>query len=260
MEPQDDMAVSSNVAKFMGLSMDGLTQMVAQGDTVPIMNAAFYSGELGAYVKNDFEPKTSRHIDYNNMSREELVLMSEDDIYPSMPNLDTVVQSMLTTEDVVSMIQGNQINIAVSLTKEEPSYETGVIMKSAIGQTPVCYFDLSLFKTTNGDTERISRLSGPMGVVIEIPDDIYKKGKTYSVLRIHNGELSVLPDVDNDPKTITFYTDRFSSYAIAKQVTSAHNLVVWLCAGAALTFGIAMTSFVILIYHQRKMRRQRRKH
>ena len=87
---------------------------------------------------------------------------------------------------------------------------------------------------------------------VEIPDEVYKSGKTYSVLRVHNGQLSVLPDLDDDPKTITFRTDRFSTYAIAKQVTSANNLVTWLVAGAALAFGVAMTCFLILIAHQRK--------
>jgi hypothetical protein len=110
-----------------------------------------------------------------------------------------------------------------------------------------------------GNTEKITELPTTMEVVIEIPDDVYQKGKTYSVLRVHNGELTVLPDLDDDPKTITFRTDRFSSYAIAREVATANGLVTWLAVGALLAFGVAVTCLMILIVHQRKMRRMKRK-
>jgi len=123
----------------------------------------------------------------------------------------------------------------------------------------VKYFDITMLKSMGGNTEKITELPTTMEVVIEIPDDIYQKGKTYSVLRVHNGELTVLPDLDDDPKTITFRTDRFSSYAIAREVASASNLVTGLAVGALLAFGVAVTCLAILIIHQRKMRKMKRK-
>ena len=41
--------------------------------------------------------------------------------------------------------------------------------------------------------------------------------RTFSVIRLHNGVAEILPDLDDDPNTITIETDRFSTYAIVYQ-------------------------------------------
>ena len=234
--------------------------MVTTGNTMPILDAAFYTGGLGAYVYNKFEPAKMNSIDYNKLSRDELMLASDDEINPSLPDLDVVVQKMLTTDDVMKLAKGDKIDISVSITGEDqPDAASEKIMKNAVGQKPLKYFDITMLKSMGGNTEKITELPITMEVVIEIPDDIYQKGKTYSVLRVHNGELTVLPDLDDDPKTITFRTDRFSSYAIAREVASASSLVTGLAVGALLAFGVAVTCLAILIIHQRKMRKMKRK-
>ncbi len=246
-------APSSAVTQMMGMSMDEVSAMITSGNTMPVLDAAFYTGGLGAYVENAYEPQNMISVDYQNMSAEELMLATDDTINPSLPDLDVVVQRMLSTDDVMKLAKGGHVDIAVSLSGiEKADAVSERIMKNAVGQKPVQYFDLTMLKSADGYTERVTELPTTMEVVIEIPDKVYEAGKTYSVLRIHNGELSVLPDLDENPKTITFRTDRFSTYAIAKQVTSANNLVAWLVAGAALAFGVAMTCFLILIAHQRK--------
>ena len=73
-----------------------------------------------------------------------------------------------------------------------------------------------------------------------------------------DSSLTVLPDIDDNPKTITFRTDRFSSYAISQEVVRSNTLVIWLVAGAAVALGIALTCMLILIAHQSKYRRARR--
>lgn len=57
---------------------------------------------------------------------------------------------------------------------------------------------------------------------MKIPDSIKKSGRTYCIVRSHEEEdgslsISYLQDLDEDPDTITFETDRLSSYAIAYQ-------------------------------------------
>lgn len=247
---------SSAVTQMLGLSLDEVNAMITSGNTMPVLDAAFYTGALGAYVQNSYEPKNMISIDYQNMSAEELMMATDDTINPSLPDLDVVVQRMLTTDDVMKLAKGGHVDIAVSLTgQDKADAVTERLMKNAVGQKPVQYFDLTMLKSADGYTERVTELPTTMEVVIEIPDAVYEAGKTYSVLRIHNGELSVLPDLDDNPKTITFRTDRFSSYAIAKQVTTTSNLVAWLVAGAALAFGVAMTCFLVLIAHQRNYRK-----
>ncbi|MCR5511241.1 MAG: InlB B-repeat-containing protein [Lachnospiraceae bacterium] len=260
--PEDDFSQQSysEVTQMLGMSMNEVEAMVMSGNRMPVLDAAFYTGALGAYVTNDYEPSEMKSVDYQNMSREELMLVSDDEINPSLPDLDVVVERMLSTDEVMSMAKGGQVGVSVSLTKvADPDAVTQRIMKNAVGQKPVEYFDLTMLKTTGGFTEKVTELPTTMEVVVEIPEAVYQSGKTYSVLRIHNGELTVLPDLDDNPRTITFRTDRFSSYAIAKEVASSRSLVGWLAGGAIVAFGIAATCFIILIAHQANYRKARRK-
>ena len=252
----------SEVSEFMGVSIDDISRMVSTGEKMPVLDAAFYVGSLGANVQNELEPESYRRmsVDYSNMSRDELMQISDDYINPSLPDLDLVVFNLLTENEIMKLAKGGQIDISVSLSKvSEPDEASKRIMNNAVGQKPVQYFDLTMLKTTDGMTERVSELPSSMEVVIEIPKDVYKSGKNYSILRVHNGQVSVLPDLDDDPKTVTFRTDRFSSYAIAREVASANSLVAWLVAGAAIAFGVAVSCLLILVIHQNKMRKTRRK-
>ena len=80
----------------------------------------------------------------------------------------------------------------------------------------------------------------------------------YSVLRDHNGMLTILPDLDDDPHTITFNTDKFSAYAISEQIVTPKNMAIRFMIGALIALIIALICFVLLMYHHIKMKRERR--
>lgn len=86
------------------------------------------------------------------------------------------------------------------------------------------YIDLSLYKKV-GDGE-VSKLSSTAGneleITIEIPDSMKsdKPKRSYCVIRVHKDGASVETDVllsvhDRTNNTLTFKTDRFSTYAVA---------------------------------------------
>lgn len=255
----DEPEETSEVTQFLGKSMAEVDEMIQQGNTMPVLDAAFMTGGLGAFVYNKYEPADLISVDYNKMTRDELMQIPADEINPSLPDLDIVVQKMLSVDDVTKLAKGERMDISVSITGQEtPNEADEKIMKNAIGKKPLKYFDVTMLKSVDGYTEKITELPTTMEVVIEVPDDIYKSGREYSVLRVHNGELAVLPDLDDNPKTITFRTDRFSSYAIAEQVASTNGIIGWLVGGAALALGVAITCFLILVAHQRKVRRMKR--
>ena len=253
---------TSKVAEIMGVSSEEARSMAEAGKKEEIARAAFYAGALGANAENQLEPVKMNGVDYSTLTTEELMQLPDAEIYPSYTNLDVVVANLLNTDDLVALVDGGNENISVSLTRMDkndvaPAEEK--IIKNAVGQKPLMYFDLSMLKTVDGATENIHELNDSMEVVIEIPDEIYKKNKTYSVLRVHNGELKVLPDLDDDPKTITFRTDRFSTYSIAMQTASSRQLVMYLMLGALIALLVALSCFAILITHQAKVRRERRR-
>lgn len=77
------------------------------------------------------------------------------------------------------------------------------------------YIDFSYeIKIDDQPWQKISELNNEIEFTISIPEELRGKG-TYYIIRNHNGVCDLLPDIDSDPDTITFKTDRFSTYAIA---------------------------------------------
>ncbi len=79
------------------------------------------------------------------------------------------------------------------------------------------YLDLSvLLKTTSGqELGTLNKLSKPITFTIAVPEDMMQDGRVFVVLRMHEGETTVLETTVNPDGTISFETDRFSTYALA---------------------------------------------
>ncbi len=67
----------------------------------------------------------------------------------------------------------------------------------------------------NGNTY-IEKLDEKIRITIDIPDG-YDTNKKYAMLRLHNDEVTMLLDLDNNDKTITIETDCFSTYVLIEQ-------------------------------------------
>jgi len=248
----------SEIASILGVSKDEAKAMAAAGNSEPVLTAAFYAGNLAANVTNSYEPVRLNGVDYSGMTREELQQVARENIYPSLPNFSKIVERMFTNDEVVSLVDGGSANVSVSITKaEDPGDNVKKVMRNAVGQKPLSYFDLTMMKTLNGYAQNVTDLSEPIEVIMEIPDDVYKSGKVYSVLRVHDGEVAVLPDLDDDPKTVTFKTDRFSSYAIAEEKASISKMVMTFTIGASVALAIALICMFALVTYQSKARRAR---
>ncbi|MCR5234892.1 MAG: hypothetical protein K6E53_13450 [Lachnospiraceae bacterium] len=251
---------TNSVLTRLGMSKEEAADYLNSGNKSSVINAAFYEGSFDAFVDNQYAPP-SAIPDYHALTREELEQTAEEEIYPCIPNFSAVVDSIMTPGDVMEIVDGGHANVTVSLTNIDNTIDedSKKIISRAVGQKPLKYFDLTVMKMVGGAATNIKELIEPMEVVIEIPDDIYKSGRVYSIIRVHNGEVSVLPDLDDDPKTITFRTDKFSAYAISEEKASARKIIVWFAVGGFISFAIALTSFLMLTHHHVKTRRARRK-
>ena len=142
------------------------------------------------------------------------------------PNLEYVINGILTEEDKMCAFAGNEVSFNLTLysTNDYPTDADQQIQEScdkndlSVGEL----FEVLLLKTTHGETQTVTEFNTPMRVVMQIPDSIKESGRAYCIVRSHeeeNGSLSIsfLQDLDEDPDTITFETDRLSSYAIAYQ-------------------------------------------
>lgn len=80
------------------------------------------------------------------------------------------------------------------------------------------YLDVSLFKIVGESRSAISETSRKITVTITVPDSLKNtdssKLRTFAVIRVHDGRVELLDDMDNSADTITIETDRFSTYTI----------------------------------------------
>ena len=81
-------------------------------------------------------------------------------------------------------------------------------------------YNIDLFKATKEGlkVEQISETDNNITVKIQLPESLAKVKdgykRTYYVIRIHDGVTTVLDAVDNGDGTISFKTDKFSTYSV----------------------------------------------
>ncbi|MCM1524762.1 MAG: hypothetical protein NC120_09925 [Ruminococcus sp.] len=98
---------------------------------------------------------------------------------------------------------------AVQAAAEKDGYSIGL------------YLDLTLFKTIDEEEEAVKETYEEISIVANIPANFIKDNRIFVVIRVHGGTTDILEDKDSNPNTVTFSTDKFSTYAIAYKDVSA---------------------------------------
>lgn len=78
------------------------------------------------------------------------------------------------------------------------------------------YLDINiLVKADDQVIGEINQLNKESTFTVAIPEDLMKEGRTFYVIRVHDGKAEKLDTVENEDGTLTFKTDKFSTYALA---------------------------------------------
>ena len=119
----------------------------------------------------------------------------------------TIVTETVTTVLEASQVPAEEKEAIEALVSSIAEKESGIAQ----------YLDLSvLIGTTEGDTlGNYHETAQSIEFTVEIPSDMQAEGRTFFVVRIHNGKAEALETTDNGDGTITFKTNKFSTYAIA---------------------------------------------
>lgn len=134
------------------------------------------------------------------------MLASEDELGSE----DAKIELVLT----VSETQAHKIS-SDGIKTEADFCQQGI--DDAMGaKTPVKYYDITLTKngTKITDISKQTNSTGKLRITLEIPEE-YRGHKNYSFVHMHNGIATTLVDLDDDPNTVTFEIDRFSTFALA---------------------------------------------
>ena len=138
----------------------------------------------------------------------------------------------LTPEEKQQAQDGTDIRIILHVedASEYVSAEEKAVVEAnlsgyAIGQ----YLDISLYKMIGESRTQITSTTGKIRIMLEIPESLRlsesdgagaeaAEGSIYTrrfaILRIHDGQAEILPDLDDNADTITIETDRFSTYVL----------------------------------------------
>lgn len=78
------------------------------------------------------------------------------------------------------------------------------------------YLDINiLVKAEDQVIGEVNELNEEITFTVAIPEDLMKEGRTFYVIRVHDGKAETLDTVENEDGTLTFKTDKFSTYALA---------------------------------------------
>lgn len=176
------------------------------------------------------------------------VMVAEDVPKSTITGLTTdVAKEILTSAELAAVQSGEDVLIYLEATnidntvpakdKTESIEKFDTVVEQMIADNPkltskkevdtkIRFIDLSLFKKI-GDEESIRLYetgSNKIKVTIEVPEDMRSdnKERVYKVIRVHYSEGSTAPlteivdsTYDSEHYTLTFETDKFSTYAIA---------------------------------------------
>lgn len=75
----------------------------------------------------------------------------------------------------------------------------------------------------DGEWTTVKNVKEPVQIVIRLTKKLMAKADVFYVLRLHEGEATLLYDVDDDPETVTINTDGFSTYVLLYQDNKADS-------------------------------------
>ena len=98
-----------------------------------------------------------------------------------------------------------------------PQAEKDIVQNASDNYIVGMYLDINLFKKVGGNTAtKITETNGTVKASILIPESLWKAGRTFEIIRVHDGVPTVISGTyDENTHVFTFETDKFSTYALA---------------------------------------------
>ena len=186
---------------------DVTDEITGEGYTVPsVYEDLFFTVTLGDEI-------VPGNLEFNSEIGENaptLELTPED--------IRAIEDAVLTAEDKESVKNGSQIGITLSVTDVGDSItdkEKSLVDALISGKfTPGEYLNIEILKTTENAKTNVTQLSKEIKLTLTIPEYLRAENRTFAMVRLHDGEATLLEDLDNSPDTITFLSDKFSVYVL----------------------------------------------
>lgn len=148
--------------------------------------------------------------------------------------IETPIQDLmdavpLTQEELRQVALGEDVKfwmVSVDDSSAISAEDKTLVDNARSGDIVGMYLDIDLFKQIGANSPvQVTTLNEKIAVTLDVPASLINsntnKTRTYYVIRVHNGAATVIkPTFDAANRTLTFKTDRFSTYAITYRDTS----------------------------------------
>ena len=128
-------------------------------------------------------------------------------------NLTTLLA--LTPEEVA---QGVNVWLDIQdMSATVPQADKDLVQNASSNYNVGMYLDINLFKKVGDNTAtKITETNGTVKASILIPESLWKAGRTFEIIRVHDGVATAIQGTyDENTHIFTFETDKFSTYALA---------------------------------------------
>lgn len=213
-ENQVETIPETGILHKLNMTESDAKEMIESGQDRDLIRTACNQDYVLVNVSNDYA--SENQLSANPSTEEEI----------SVSNFYDVIQVSFTEDEKMTAFKGSPISLNVSITQASQTIsqkDQSAIDQAAQknqGMTVGQYFDVTVNKTVQGQTEQVTELSKEMEVVLQVPTELKGKNREYCVIRSHqnadgSATVSVIKDRDTNANTITFRSDKFSAYAIA---------------------------------------------
>ena len=188
--------------------------------------------------------------------------------YDELTLIDTLKESSYLSDEEAA--KSGEVFIKTTASRIEPTAEDKKLVEAQLNSTNTVamYLDLKVVASITkngskvGDDVTIGETGTPVQFTVALDDSFINTNntvdRTYQVIRIHEGKVDVLPATfDPETKTITFESDKFSTYALmytdtpktSKTPVTSDDGNVALYAGMGV---IALAAVVAMIFFKKK--------
>ncbi|MBE6939542.1 MAG: hypothetical protein E7457_01800 [Ruminococcaceae bacterium] len=169
---------------------------------------------------------------------------------------------VLTEAEKAQVAQGKDVSVWLEVEEAQPSAEDAALVEAKLGDYELgMHLDVTLWKQLEGETEqKVTETAGKVSITFTVPEKLLNKDsskvRSYKVIRIHDGAAELLDaKFDTTKNTVTFETDRFSTYALVYQDAAKGGSPDTGDAGIALYVGMSVLSAMgaaALVLNQKK--------
>ncbi len=136
-------------------------------------------------------------------------------------NLTTLLA--LTPQEVA---QGVNVWLDIQdMSDTVPQADKDLVQNASTNLTVGMYLDINMFKKVgSNDATKVTETNGKVKASILIPESLWKAGRTFEIIRVHDGEATAIEGTyDENTHVFTFETDKFSTYALAYKDSASLN-------------------------------------